>query len=217
MTTEERKAWERAQKENRIIDIAQEILFEQGYENTTILQIAEAVGYNKRTLYLYFRDKEEIFLGVVLRGLTLLHDMLKQTVNDAQQDKKGLRALGETFFRFSLEHPEYLKLIMLFESNNCIYYKDASVDEDRGRFQQACQAKTDAIADLMTGSIQRAIDEGRVKTELTPVQLMLILWGQVFGVMQIILMRKDHFEDAFGISYTQLFQSFLDTVESGIM
>lgn len=116
MTSEERKAWERTQKENRIIDIAQAIFFENGYENTTILEIAKAVGYNKRTLYLYFRDKEEIFLGVVLRGLTILHDMLKQVLEQSDASRNNLRAFGDAFYRFSLEHPQYLKLIMIFES-----------------------------------------------------------------------------------------------------
>ena len=208
MTSEERKTWERTQRENRIADIAQEILFEYGYEHTTILQIAKAAGYNKRTIYLYFKDKEEIFLAVVLRGLSIMYDMLEQSLRSSESKIRELRALGEVFFKFSLEHPEFLKLIMIFESNNCIYYKDLKPPLEPGKYQKACQAKTDAVADLMTGALKKAIENGSIKTKLTPVQLMLVLWGQVFGVMQIILMRQEHFKDAFGISYSDLFQSF---------
>ena len=52
MTTSERKAWEKAQREKRIIDIAQEVFVSRGYEQTTIPAIADAAGYNKRTIYL---------------------------------------------------------------------------------------------------------------------------------------------------------------------
>jgi AcrR family transcriptional regulator len=216
MTSEERKAWEKTQRENRIIDIAQEIFFEYGYENATILQIAKAAGYNKRTIYLYFKDKEEIFLAVVLRGLEILHDRLKLVTDANDKQKNYLRAMGEVFFNFSLEFPDFLKLIMIFESNNCFYYKDLKPSIEPGRFQQACQTQTDAVADIMTGTLQKAIGQGTIKTSLTPIQMMLVLWGQVFGVMQIILMRREHFQDAFGISYYDLFESFLDMVERGI-
>lgn len=216
MSSEERKAWGKTQRENRIIDIAQQVFFEYGYESTTIQEIANAAGYNKRTLYLYFKDKEEIFLAVVLRGLEILHDMLKEAIDQPKEGFSVLRGLGERFFDFSLKHSEFLKLIMIFESHNCVYYEDVKVISETGRFQKLCQAKTDAIADLMTGAIQRSIERGTIKTDLTPVQLMLILWGQVFGVMQIILMRREHFSDAFGIGYEDLFQSFMDLVEKGV-
>lgn len=39
---------------------------------------------------------------------------------------------------------------------------------------------------------------------------MLLLWGQVFGVMQIILMRQARFQETYKISYEDLFASFLD-------
>ncbi|MCP4719523.1 MAG: hypothetical protein GY860_08715, partial [Desulfobacteraceae bacterium] len=40
--------------------------------------------------------------------------------------------------------------------------------------------------------------------------LMLLLWGQVFGVMQIILMRQAHFQETYNISYEDLFAAFMD-------
>lgn len=217
MTSEERKAWERKQRENRIVDIAQDIYFKKGYEETTIIEIAEAAGYNKRSIYLYFRDKEEIFLAVVLRGLKIMLEMVKTASETKPQNGNILRSIGEAFFRFSLKHPEFLKLVMIYESNHCIYYHAGdALKEERGCFADECQKTTDAIADIMTGTIRKAIDSGHIRTDLTPVQLMLILWGEVFGVMQIILMRKEHFEDAFGISYRRLFESFLDMVETSL-
>ncbi len=44
-----------------------------------------------------------------------------------------------------------------------------------GKYQKACQAKTDAIADLMTGVLKKATEIGSIKTVLNPVQMMLVL------------------------------------------
>ena len=206
MTGEERRAWEKQQRENRIVDMAEPVFFKNGYDATTIIEIARASGYNKRSIYLYFKDKEEIFLAVVLRGLTLLYNSL-----EAASKTNDLRVMGQAFFDFSLAHPDYLKLIMVYEANTCVYQSGSSAgDRPSGPYKKRCQEKTDAMSALMTQCLAGAIAGGQIKTELTPEQLMLILWGQVFGVMQIILMRRQGFEETYGMSYEQLFSTFLD-------
>lgn len=218
MTTEARKAWERHQRENRIIDMAEPVFFKNGYDATTIIEIATASGYNKRSIYLYFRDKEEIFLAVVLRGLSLLHDRIASVLTPSGSVPPDLRALGRAFYDFSLAHPDYLKLIMVYEANTCVYRpgNPGRGGPEPGPYKARCQEKTDALASLMTQCLARAADGGKIRTRLTPEQLMLVLWGQVFGVMQIILMRRDGFSDAYGIPHEALFETFLDMVAASL-
>ncbi|MBU3950883.1 MAG: TetR/AcrR family transcriptional regulator [Proteobacteria bacterium] len=203
--SEDRKAWEKEQRGNRIIDMAQAIFFKNGYEFTTIIEIAKASGYNKRSIYLYFKDKEEIFLAVVLRGLTQLHKALAEASRD-----ESLQGLGRAFFEFSLEHPDYLRLIMVYEANTCVYNPGTLKDMEPGSYKSLCQQKTDAIADLITRLLAQGIEKKTIKTCLEPAQLMLLLWGQVFGVMQIILMRQQHFKETYKIGYEDLFSAFMD-------
>ncbi len=216
MKSEERKAWERKQRETRIIDIAQGVFFEKGYEQATIIEIAKAAGYTKRSIYLYFKDKEDIFLAVVLRGLTLLTEMLESAYFDQKSTKRGLEAVGNAFFDFSMQHPEYFSLIMTYEANTCIYYEELKPEIGEGHYKNECQKQTDLMAEIMTRAITMEINKGAIKTDLSPTQLMLILWAQVFGVMQMILMRKKHFKDAFGINYKDLFNAFQSMVNKGI-
>ncbi|MCP4722950.1 MAG: TetR/AcrR family transcriptional regulator, partial [Desulfobacteraceae bacterium] len=203
--SEDRKAWEKKQRENRIIDMAQDIFFKNGYEFTTIIEIAKASGYNKRSIYLYFKDKEDIFLAVVLRGLTQLHGILETASKD-----QSIQSIGKAFFDFSLDHPDYLKLIMVYEANTCVYNPGTLKNAAPGSNKHLCQQKTDSIADLITRLIARGIENKSIKTSLEPAQLMLLLWGQVFGVMQIILMRQAHFQETYNISYEDLFAAFMD-------
>ncbi len=204
---EDRKTWEKKQRESRIIDKAQDIFFKNGYEFTTIIEIAKASGYNKRSIYLYFKDKEDIFLAVVLRGLTQLYKRLETAAKDPT-----IQSLGRAFFDFSLDHPDYLKLIMVYEANTCVYNPGGLKNADPESYKYLCQQETDAMADLMTRLIAAGIEKKRIKTNLEPAPLMLLLWGQVFGVMQIILMRQAHFQETYGISYEELFANFMDMV-----
>lgn len=66
------------QRTTRIIEIAQDCFLQRGFDATTIEEIAHLAGYNKRTLYHYFKDKEkELFLAVALNGLKLFNEKLK--------------------------------------------------------------------------------------------------------------------------------------------
>ena len=216
MKRADRKQWEKEQRQNRIIDIAENIFFEKGVDGTTIEEIAQAAGYNKRTLYLYFKDKEEIFLAVVLRALKLFNQMLGEAFEKPEPGKTIIYSLARAFFNFSIDHPEYFHLMMVYESRNCVYYPVQSDDTRNGEYRTACQDVTDKNAELVTRAIESGINSGSIRNDLLPRQLMLLLWGEIFGIMQIILMRKNHFEDAYGINYDELFDYFLETTERAL-
>lgn len=215
MVTADRKAWEQELRKKRIVDMAEAVFFEKGFAGTTLPAIAGAAGYNKRTLYLYFKDKQDIFLAVVLRGLEGLRGSLKKSLAADLPTGSGLRKLAAAFFDFSIHHPEYLDLIMVYESRYFIYYgKDASGLPDSHLAR--CQQVSDEMARMVTAAIEAGMAGGRVKSDLTPRQLMLILWGQVFGVMKILRMRRPHFDAAFGVSRRALFDHFVDMVERSL-
>lgn len=42
------------------------------------------------------------------------------------------------------------------------------------------------------------------------------MWGQISGIIQIILMRREHFRETFGIEYEAFFEEFLNLIERSI-
>ncbi|MGB4269424.1 MAG: TetR/AcrR family transcriptional regulator [Spirochaetota bacterium] len=208
MKKAERMQWEKEQKVNRFIQIAQGIFFQKGYDTTTIDEVAQLAGYNKRTLYHYFKDKEELFLAVVLDGLKLFNKKLQEAYDNPIEGHTKLYSMGKAFFTFFLEYPHYFNLIMTYEARNCIYYP-AQVSNGIGYYKNECQKIADRNTELILKAIEYGIQEESIHTTLTPKQLMVILWGQVFGITQIIMMRQTYFKEAFGIDHTELFERFL--------
>jgi AcrR family transcriptional regulator len=215
MVTADRKAWEQEQRKKRIVDMAETVFFECGYDGATLPAIADAAGYNKRTLYLYFKDRQDLFLAVVLRGLQGMHGALKQALDHAAPNSSGLRELAAAFFDFSMDHPQYLDLIMVYESRYFVYH-DRRVSAHPESHLEQCQQVSDEMARMVTTAIETGMAGGGVKSDLTPRQLMLILWGQIFGVMKILRMRRHYFEAAFGISRKALFDHFVAMVERAL-
>lgn len=58
---------DKQQREQQIIDAAQDLFAQKGYFNINMNEVAQAVGLAKGTLYLYFNTKEELFLAVFER------------------------------------------------------------------------------------------------------------------------------------------------------
>lgn len=213
--SEDRKNWEKEQRRNRIVDIAQKVFFRAGLDGATMEEIAREAGYNKRTIYLYFRDKEELFLAVVLRGQNILITTLAEAFGKSKDSPLLVRELGRAFFSFSLEHPNYFSLIMTYESRSRDYYggEEKGDEED---FRNRCSVASDEYGRFIVEAIELGKANGSIKTPLTSQQMMLLLWGQVFGVMQIILIRKEHFEEAYGITPDELFSYFMTLMEKAL-
>lgn len=215
MATSDRKTWEQEQRKKRIVEMAETVFFVHGYDGATLPAIADAAGYNKRTLYLYFKDKQDLFLAVVLRGLNGLCGALKQAMDRAAPQSSDLRELAGAFFDFSMDHPEYLDLIMVYESRYFVYH-DREPSVDPGSHLGRCQQVSDDMARMVTAAIETGKAGGGIQSDLAPRQLMLILWGQIFGVMKIFRMRRHRFKDTFGISRKALFDHFVAMVERAL-
>ena len=56
----------------KLVEVARELFARKGIESTTMNDIAQASGKGRRTLYTYFRSKEEVFYAVIESELELL-------------------------------------------------------------------------------------------------------------------------------------------------
>ncbi len=129
----------------------------------------------------------------------------------------GLRTFGAAFFDFAVEHPEYLDLMMVYEARNFIYDETVTATTANENYGSACQKMSNDIAQLVLDAIARGIEKQAIQTQLTPRQLMLILWGQLFGVMQILRIREKRFDETFGMSREELFEHFIELSEKALI
>ena len=49
----------------KLVDVARQLFAKNGLENTTMNDIAQASGKGRRTLYTYFKSKEDIYFAVI--------------------------------------------------------------------------------------------------------------------------------------------------------
>ena len=61
-----------------LVDVARQLFAKKGLENTTMNDIAQASGKGRRTLYTYFKSKEDIYYAVIETELERLSDKLDE-------------------------------------------------------------------------------------------------------------------------------------------
>src|SRR5262245_26758650 len=55
------------ERQQQILDAAEAVIIRLGYDKTTMSDIAEEAGVSRRTVYLYFNGKEELFEALLYR------------------------------------------------------------------------------------------------------------------------------------------------------
>jgi len=90
-----------------ILDAAREIFVYQGYESFSMRKLAEKIEYSPGSVYLHFKDKEELFECLVNESFARLLETLsalrnrKEMQDPVEELKKGMRAYVE----FGLRNP----------------------------------------------------------------------------------------------------------------
>ena len=78
----------------KLVDVARQLFAKKGVEDTTMNDIAQASKKGRRTLYTYFKSKEQIYMAVVESELEMLSDRLKEAAGKTMSpDKKILELI----------------------------------------------------------------------------------------------------------------------------
>lgn len=73
----------------RLVEVARQLFARSGVENTTMNDIAQASSKGRRTLYTYFKNKDEVYQAVVESEMDKLNKMLMEVASkDLPADEK---------------------------------------------------------------------------------------------------------------------------------
>jgi AcrR family transcriptional regulator len=102
------------ERRKSILDTAYTLFVSQGYNGTSIRDIAKKSGCSLSNLYYYYQDKEAIFTAVFIENHPYLQ--LLPILNDAPEDENirlMMRNIGQKMVAYSHDHPEFLNLVFI--------------------------------------------------------------------------------------------------------
>lgn len=179
MGINERKEKEKEIRRNDIIDAAEKVFFTKGYALATMDDVAREAEFSKRTVYVYFNSKEQIYFEIMLRGYKLLNSMFEVELQKKEEDSalEKIRKMGRILYTFSNHYSDYFKAIMEYE-NGELDFDNGIPDTSR----EACYAQGEKIFAYFTEALKKGIDEGAIRSEIDIVNTALVLWACTIGV-----------------------------------
>jgi len=150
-----RKQRELLEREQLILDVAQSILHQHGYNYLTMDRIAETVEYSKGTIYNHFSSKEDLVCSLGCRSISNLIDIFERAYNYKGSTRERYSAIGIGYSIYHQLHPMDSKTIQTVK-NNAVREK---ISELKLGEMESLEHKITKIAQSI---VQEGIDSGDI-------------------------------------------------------
>lgn len=177
----------RGARQPELLAAARRLFSRQHYSGTTIEEIARTAGFSKRTVYLYFKNKDELFIAVAEEGLVILRSRLEAIPLTRLEVEAAVEGIANTYLSFAREEPDYFRMIFQEATAEMIAHISDALRRRIEEHEYACL------------SIVAAVVDRAMATGLTPPldrwETAVIFWGMVTG---IILLSMGGSQTVFG-------------------
>jgi AcrR family transcriptional regulator len=172
MGISERKEREKTEMRDLIRATALKMFLEDGYAKTSIRRIADAIEFSPGTIYLYYKDKDELLYEVQGLAYGKLYEAFKVEANSPDPVKK-LRQLGKSYIKFGLNNPELYDLMFIIRAPMNV---DEKIHKDNGA--DCLNYLVGCLSDCMSQNLLRFTD-----VQMATLQI----WATVHGLVSLNL------------------------------
>lgn len=209
MGIKERKEREKGRRRQQIMVAAKRVFSEKSFNKATMEDIAKEAELSPGTIYLYFKNKEELFASLSLRILHYMSIRLEHVHNEEYQGpEQKLKALKEALYEVYEFDP--LVLINMFHLQSSETLKNLSPH---------LLSDIKALSRSSFKSMTRIFEEGIEKGDFIdrhPVALADIVWAFFSGVVlweeskRLIDSKKDFLKPTLEIAF-EIFSRGIET------
>lgn len=183
-----RRAREREETRERIIDVAREMLAADRYEAVTMRRLADRVEYTPPVIYRFFADKAALMREICVRDYGAIAQNLRGVVPGVNAVER-LRRLGQGYVEFALTHPHHYRLMFMTPKPHAVTLalQHALTDEVGGRVPEF-----DSYG-LLRAAVDDAVRAGDVAPAFPDPELIAhVLWQSLHGIIALHLTARDN-------------------------
>lgn len=177
--TATRRLEEKSRRRACIIDAAEQLYAECGWDMLTVDEVARRARLSRALLYVYFRDKNDLHLAIVERALLLLYQRFRAAEASQALGLDKVLAMGRAFATLARERPHYFDACSRFQILR-------TLDAPRGETEAACQRAGSCILQCLGSAIAVGYADRSIRHDLGDDQfVVLTLWAFMHGSLQI--------------------------------
>jgi AcrR family transcriptional regulator len=134
-------------KQQQVVVEAARVFARQGYDQTTMQELADAVGIAAGGLYHYFGGKEQLLIRICDQLMNPLLEQAREVVDQHDEPEEQLRALIRLWVQHVVEHRDHM---LVFQQERHVIEHGAqwkAVRDDRKAFERLVES---VLADVDT-------------------------------------------------------------------
>jgi len=160
----------------RIIkDTAKTIFLKEGYDKISMRNIAKLINYTPTTIYLYYKNKEELLLDLLADYNDEYSNQLAKIMCSNFEVQEKLQQYLKLYIKHGTENPAMFKLLTLFFINST---------------STSNNSKENASYAMLKGLIEACIENGYFKQE-SPEKIAQLMWMEIYGITSLLTFKPD--------------------------
>ncbi len=192
-----------------IATAAEQLFMKKGMNNTSMNDIAREAGYSKATLYVYFKNKEELVGVLVLESMQKLYDYMQLALEKYTDTKKRYQEICQSLLKYQEEYPFYFKLVL--ETINIDFETTNFLPEEKETFMIGEQ-----INALLADFLKEGIASGQIRSDIEVVPTIFAFWGMISGLIQLAANKEDYIGQQIGMKKEDFLAYGFDTLYRAI-
>jgi len=200
MGIKERRERQKEHLREEILEAARELFLKEGVENVSMRAIAKKIEYSPTTIYLYFKDKWDLFHSLCEEAFAKLEKELEAIKTSEDDPVECLRQGTIAYVKFGLGHPNHYRVVFMTPHTG---------DRDNA-FQFSGSAGEKSFMYLVS-HIQRGMEQGKFR-QADPMLVAQTAWSMMHGLTSLLI-TVDRFPWA---DRSTLIQNLADTIVRGL-
>jgi AcrR family transcriptional regulator len=148
--------------ETTIAQAAKEVFAENGYQGATLEEIAQRAGMSKATIYIYYKNKDDLFLQVVEELVNSAMAITSQEAITARPPIEKLYAMVRSKMEFYERERDFFRIYLNEKHGLEVAPKDPHKRALREMYLQGIQTLAKVIQEGVDAGVLRALDSRRL-------------------------------------------------------
>lgn len=193
-----------------IIKIAETLFEKNGVENTTMNDIAREAEYSKATLYVYFKNKEEIVSCIILKSMKMLYDRIQTATHTGNDLLAKYYGICNELTTYCDDYPLYFQTVL----------QEINVDvdnEDTPPVFREIFELGEQINKLIGEYFADGIKQGVFRLDIKIPETVFIFWASLSGIILMAWKKQKYIEQAMNTTKQEFLKYSFDTLLNSIL
>jgi len=192
-------------RKNELLDAAQALFYQNGYESTSVANIIDSVGIAKGTFYHYFKSKTDLLDQIIERQISMIDLEIEKVLDEIEENAiVEFNNIFQNIGQYKLEHKDVILLMTR------VLYNDKNIQLKTKLFKK----RSEMIAPKIARVIQRGKDEKLFNTANADfiARMLLEMWnflGEAFAEMLL----NNELNDQHRIKFLEMCRTYEQTCE----